>query len=249
MPDTPESLLEPEFAGPYNTWRVRRTPQTAQDVLTALEPVRRAALTTYGGPAGQASPTLGGKAKLLMLDALDRYDPAKSKLKTYMMSHLQGLRRAAARETRIVRAPEQMLLDASHLAEAGNLLADRLGREPSDAELADHTGLSPKRIAYVRKLRPATSEGAMARAGDPAGQAYEPAVELRGREQSLLEFAYHGASPTDQLILEYTLGLHGKPRLQNQELAAKLRLSPGAVSQRKAKLQAALHALSDTLTF
>lgn len=36
------------------------------------------------------------------------------------------------------------------------------------------------------------------------------------------------------------MGLHGKPILQNQAIAAKLGISPGAVSQRKARIQAKL---------
>lgn len=244
-----EPMIEPDLAEPFDTWRVRRTPQTAQALLQKLEPVRRAALTTYGGPAGATSPTLGSRAKLIMLDALERYDPTRSSMKTFMMSHLQGLRRASVREGRVVSAPEQVLLDSSRLAEATNELSDRLGRDPSDSELADHVGMSLKRIAHVRRLKPSVAEGGLATLEDGMSTPYAPAVDLRGREHSLYEFLYHGADPVDQLIMEHTLGLHGKPRLQNQQLAAKLRLSPGAVSQRKARLQAALHSLSDTLAF
>jgi DNA-binding NarL/FixJ family response regulator len=51
------------------------------------------------------------------------------------------------------------------------------------------------------------------------------------------------------VILEHALGLHGKPVLQNQQIAKKLRLSPGAVSQRKAKIQAKLNLQDDLHVF
>jgi DNA-binding NarL/FixJ family response regulator len=41
--------------------------------------------------------------------------------------------------------------------------------------------------------------------------------------------------------MEHTLGLHGKKVLSNQEIARKLRLTPGAVSQRKATIQQLLN--------
>ena len=37
--------------------------------------------------------------------------------------------------------------------------------------------------------------------------------------------------------MEWSLGLHGREKLSNKEIANKLLRSPGAISQRKAKIQ------------
>jgi DNA-binding NarL/FixJ family response regulator len=41
--------------------------------------------------------------------------------------------------------------------------------------------------------------------------------------------------------MEHTVGLHGKKVLPKQGIAAKLNLSPGAISQRAAKIQEKLN--------
>jgi DNA-directed RNA polymerase specialized sigma subunit len=238
FPETdPQNLLESEFAEPYNTWKANPSPENATALLKTVHPVLTAALRTYGT---QSSPTLQSRAKIMALDAMDRYDPSKAKLRTHLMFQLQGLRRHAAREQQILSVPEQVALDLNHLRESENHLRDQLGRDPSDSELADHTGLSLKRIGYIRGARPSYAEGSMQRTTSEGEDIYSPPVVERDNVRQWHEFVYHDLAPTDQLIMEHTLGLHGKPVLANKDLAQKLMISPGAVSQRKAKIQAKL---------
>lgn len=136
--------------------------------------------------------------------------------------------------------PEQVALDLGHVRESENFLRDKLGRDPSDSELADHTGLSLRRLTYVRRARPAYAEGSMVRPTEDGGDdLYSPAVRSRGNGalQQWHEFVYHDLDARDQLIMEHTLGMHGKRVLSNQDVAKRLGISPGAVSQRKARIQ------------
>jgi hypothetical protein len=55
--------------------------------------------------------------------------------------------------------------------------------------------------------------------------------------------------PINQKIMEHSLGLHGQPRLPNHEIAKLLRLSPGAISQRKARIQQTLDKESELSPF
>jgi hypothetical protein len=68
-------------------------------------------------------------------------------------------------------------------------------------------------------------------------------------QESWHEFVYHDLDPIDQVILEHSLGLHGKQVLPNQDIARKLKLSPGAISQRKVRIQDQLNALPQTGMF
>ncbi len=52
-----------------------------------------------------------------------------------------------------------------------------------------------------------------------------------------LEIVYDDLDSIDKKIMEFTLGLHGRPQLGNAEIAARLKRTPGAISQRKAKIQ------------
>lgn len=231
----PSTLLEPEFADHFNDWKKAPTPQTTSLLLKAVNPVIDSALKTYGGRG--SSPTLRSKARLMAVDAFKRYDPSRAKLRTHLMSHLQGLRRASAQESQIISIPERVGLDLHKLRLAENELGDKLSREPSTMELADHTGLSHKRIEYIRKAQPGLSEGALAPEGEAEeGQGIGPAI-TSPESQAWVNFVYHDLNPVDQIIMEHSLGLHGKQILPKQLIAAKLKLSPGAISQRAAKIQ------------
>ena len=65
---------------------------------------------------------------------------------------------------------------------------------------------------------------------------FRPPV-LQKASKFWVELVYSDLDETDQLILAHTLGLRGREVLQNQQLAKKLGISPGAVSQRKQRIQ------------
>lgn len=226
---TGPSLLEPEYAPAYHAYAAAPTPANASALLTAVHPIINEAARSYaGGEAG--SPTVLANAKRLTLEAAGRYDPNRAKLRTHLLSHLRGLRRQVARSSAGVYAPEQWRLDAQRLS--GHLpdLRDQLGREPSDAELSDHTGLSMERI---RKARSVPGTLSSSQAGDAM------AVDKRDPEayRMWVEAIYHDSSPIDQVILENSLGLFGKPIKSGGEVAKMINRTGGSVAQRKARLQ------------
>lgn len=230
-----ESLLEEEFKPHFEAWRANETPQTTAVFLKSINPVLDSAVKTYGG--SRPSPTVHSKAKLIAVNAARGYDPSQAKLRTHLMVHLQGLRRTSARENQIIRIPERVGLDMYRLHEAETELRDRLGREPSTAELADHTSLSMKRIGHVRKAHYGVAEGSMVSQSEEGGPVqFSPAVG-GGSDKTWLDFVYHDLHPTDQYILEHTVGLHGRKIMPKQEIARRLGITPGAVSQRAARIQ------------
>jgi DNA-directed RNA polymerase specialized sigma subunit len=231
-------LLEPEFAPHYQAWKADANPRTAGALVNALQPVLDTAVRTYGG--GTPSPTLKSRAKLMALEAAGRYDPQRAKLRTHLLVHLQGLRRYAAREQQIVSVPERVALDLHRMRISTGELTDKLGREPTDQELSDHTGLSRKRIGYVRGARGALAESQLTREGEGGEEVFQPAVVQTHNDHAWTELVYSDLGPQDQLILEHSLGLHGRRVLPKQHIAKKLNLSPGAVSQRAARIQAML---------
>jgi len=55
-----------------------------------------------------------------------------------------------------------------------------------------------------------------------------------------VESIYHDLHPIDQVILEHSFGLHGKDIKPANVVAKLVNLSPGAISQRKSKIQTML---------
>lgn len=232
------NYLEPDFSQDFDAWKRNPTPASTGGILRRLNPTIDRAISAH---VGQSNPLLKSQARKMTIQALGSYDPSKAGLKTHIMNQLQGLRRVARQQSQVIRIPERVTLDQGRLVEAENVLRDMYGRDPSAMELADHTGLSLKRIKHVRSFKPAIAEGTLegyAEQSDEPGGGFSPAVLSRQQgPDPWLEFIYYDLDPINKKIMEWTLGLHGTKPLSNQRIAAKLGVSPGAVSLRKATIQ------------
>ncbi len=228
--------LEDDYREPFEAWQASPSPATAGHLLRKLKPVIQTGLRNYVGR--DISPTLQGRAKQLTLDAIGTYDPHRAKLSTHVINNLQSLRRAARQERQVLSVPEGQSIDAGYLQSAQTVLEDRFGRSPSTQELSDYTGMSGRRIGRIRGLKSPMSEGSV------SGPGTEPPAVQYDRSRLLMEAVYEGASANDQRVMEWTLGLHGQPKLTNAQIALKLGVTPGAVSQRKAKLQQHIDSLT-----
>lgn len=230
------------FDTAYSQWQQTRTPESNTAILKTIQPVIDTAVTSYAGQ--NAHPTIKSRARIMALKALDSYDANKGNVRTHLLSQLQSLRRISAQSQNIISIPEQVGLDFGHMTESENQLRDELGRDPTDDELADATNLSRRRIQKIRAFNQPVSEGATMRdvsseenyGGDVASSV--PGA-TRG-EDAWFNFVYDDLSPTDKLIADMTLGRNGRRRTTTQDIARRLNITPGAVSQRAAKIQAML---------
>lgn len=228
--------LEPEFAEPWQIYSTDPSPHNTTQLLNKLKPVITRGVRAYGGKT--AGPTTQSHAKRLTLQALKTYDPAQASLSTHITNHLQGLQRVTRQQGQVVRIPERVTLDRSHIEQVRANLEDQHGREPTDQELADAAGISVKRLWHIRKFVSPVSQGFLEHAtmSEESGEGYAPSVVRPGSE-AWLHIVATDLPETDRKILEWTTGLGGNPVLTNQQIAMRLKLSPGAVSQRKAKIQ------------
>jgi hypothetical protein len=227
----PGPLLESEYAGPLTAYRDNPSPKTADAYLAAVRPVIDEAARSYAGGEA-ASPVVRAHAKRLALEAATRYDPAQAKLRTFLLSHLRGLHRVSAKATAAVRLPEQRQIDAQRVDRHLTDMRDELGREPSDAELAARAGIPADRVRRALTVPGVLGEGQAGGAGQVAVSTPDERAWKRW-----VEAVYLDQSPVDQVILQHSFGLHGRPVLSGEEVARMLNLSPGSVSQRKARLQ------------
>ena len=232
----PLSKLESNFQTEFSDWQKQPNKQTTGQLLRKLQPVIDRGIRAHVGP--QTSPVLRSRARKIALDALGTYDQERSQLGTHVTNHLKGLRRASRQQQQVLRVPERVSLNQHLLAESEAELHDQLGREPSLPELADHTGLSRDRIRYIRNFRPPVAEGSLLSSMEGGGEeaSFMPSVE-QDSTPMVLEAVYGDLEATNQKILDWTLGLHGMKQLSNQDIARRLRLTPGAISQRKAQIQ------------
>lgn len=231
-------LLESEFEPSFSSWKATPGPGTADSLLKAVDPVISSAIQTYG--AGDQSPILRSRARSLTLQAMKTYDPNRAKLRTHLMTQLQGLRRVRAQQGQIISIPEQVQLDQNHLREAHARMRDWLGRDPSDAELTDETGFSLKRLAHVRKAAGGLSESQAQPIDPETGDYNQPTIVSPDDDSGWNQFVYMSLDPRDQVIMEHSMGLHGKKILSSKAIAAKIGISPAAISQRASRIQGTL---------
>jgi len=160
------------------------------------------------------------------------------------MTQLQGLKRYARQQTAGISIPERVQLDRQYLDQQEEELRTELGRDPNVDELADRAKISAKRINYVRSTGRAVAEGQFV---GPEGP-FQPAVE-QPSTGAWQEFVYSDLDPTNKKIMEWAVGMHGQPQLSNLEIARRLRLTPGAISQRKRNIQQILDQEQDLSPF
>ena len=241
----PRNLLEQDLQKPFEDWRREPSPTNTGQMLRAVDPIINTALRSYAGPSSK-SVNLKSRAKMLAAEALSSYDQTKGPLKSHLMSRLQRLRRIASQQRQVIRVPEQVALDQMRSEAASKELEEKLGRPPSDQELADHTGLSSKRLAYIRGSGRPLAESTITRPGDDGAGSFDPRVRpLYQSDDAWVELVYDDLDQTNQFIMERVLGLHGHAPEKPSAVAVKLRISPAAVSHRMAQIQAKLDQRDD----
>lgn len=223
----------------YQTWRKSKSPEDLLKVVEQYQPVIDNAAHAIIGrhPDG----VVRRRAQLLAAEAVQSYDPKKNvPLKYHIQTNLSPLRRWHRKVTEIVPIPERLRREAAQLNQAREELWEELDREPTEEEIADRTGISVKKqMKMRRRSRRGVSEGELVGGAmeDDESADFSPAVDFVDPGQEVIDYVYFDLDPEDQFLYRSRTGYRGAPILSNQEVARKLKISPGAVSQRANKIE------------
>ena len=88
-----------------------------------------------------------------LINAVERFDPEKGgKLSTYGAWWIkQSIKRALANQSKTIRLPIHMVDKIARMRRISSILAEALGREPTDEELATELGLPRQKIAMLKQ--------------------------------------------------------------------------------------------------
>jgi len=93
-----------------------------------------------------------------LMKAVERFDPAKGgKLSTYAAWWIkQSIKRALANQSKTIRLPVHLVDKIAKLRRVSGQMNEELGREPTDEELAEETGLPVAKVSALRSaaIRP-----------------------------------------------------------------------------------------------
>ncbi|NDC80165.1 MAG: sigma-70 family RNA polymerase sigma factor [Verrucomicrobia bacterium] len=95
-----------------------------------------------------------------LMKGVERFDPGRgTKFSTYGAWWIkQAVRRALANQSKTIRLPVHLVDKLAKMRRIAMQLSDELGREPTDEELAKEIGITPQRVAQLRRIsmRPAS---------------------------------------------------------------------------------------------
>jgi len=209
----------------WKEWKANPSLENQRALLKAIDPIINSEVQKQLGTI--PPPILKLKAKKLVMKALPRYKPGIARLNTFIVHQLAPLKRENMKAQNIVRMPENMQLKVRTYMDARQNLHEKYDRGPNSHEMADKLGWKMKDIK--RMERQLHSEAATSTLVYETGSSLEGASDLDLK----IDLVYRSLNGRDKLIFEYALGQGGKPKLSNNDIAKKLKVSAAFVSQRK----------------
>lgn len=205
--------------------KAKTDPGALNSVLEAsIGTIKKAASAYAGAPIPGAA--IYGEGLRLAVNAIRGWDPSKGAAwTTHLTAHLRRLNRYVESNKRVDRVPENQYLRLTKYRAAKSLLEQRNGgREPTSVELADYLGWP---VNHVERIEKVNSQRSLAGSGIEGAQRMSTADAMAKEKAELL---YYGWPQEKQLVYDYLLGQHGKPRTGSVDvIAKKINKSPTSV--------------------
>jgi DNA-directed RNA polymerase specialized sigma subunit len=205
----------------WRQWKKTKAPNDLQRLLTQMNPLLLREVNKWAPSMSRSY--LEAEAKRLAVEAFESYDPSYgAALSTHVASRLPKLSRVvyATQNTARLSETKNLLFHVYHTA--SHELRERHGREPTNEELADHLGWSPKKLEQFQRQSQ--------RKEFVESEDHPDAEEA---EDHLVDYIYHDLTPLQKSVFEHSTGYQGKEHLSGDEMMKKLGITQGQLSYKK----------------
>lgn len=168
---------------------------------------------------------IDASVKKHMKKALETWDPEKAQMNTHIMHRMNKVKRDVSQYQNPSRLAEASHWNVVNFQNVQSNLQEEFGRPPSHDEIAKVMGSRPEEVA---RLQSGTRRDLAAVEGQNMWQTPEHV-----QRQTMLEDFAHELTPVEKEIFHMTFGMAGHEPTQAKDIAARLGVTPGYVSQIK----------------
>lgn len=192
-----------------------------------------------------------------LMKAVERFDPNKGgKLSTYGSWWIkQSIKRALANQSKTIRLPVHMVDKIARMRRISTMLAESIGREPTNEELAEELGIPRKKLALLKRaskrptsLNAPVHEDDSSEFSDIIGdeRAVDPFAALDNKDMhGELDELLHVLDEREHRIIDARFGLDGKKPMTLEEVGVEFGVTRERIRQLQNialdKMRKALH--------
>jgi len=227
----------------WNQWKASgEDPVKLEPLVASFQNLAQSQVRKFSGRVPLPTPVIEAEVNQQLLNAFRTYDPnyvgKKSGKPAALSTHVYGLLRKSGRFIKkyqnVGAIPEKRINKITEYKGALSQLSEDFGREPTSMEISDKLQWAP---AEVNRMQLEMRRDLLTSGYEGAVELSNPSSMIPPKDLEIIRLIKYELAPREYTVLEYSLGLNGKPTLGTGEIARRIGVSAPTVSRIKNKVE------------